>query len=234
MLRKMHWTWLSVVVAGGVASGCGLTSSSRPFPPDPLLLSKRPVEGKAEAPAPHQLAFNPPGPPTVPNKEATVRQEPAPAEPRPVPAVPVSRPKEPATNVPAVQPPHPAPPEAHPEPAMPVSRPEEPAVIDTVPQPDETRSVVYGHAEDYAWLQGVLHRNRDGSMELRYCDCATEDRWGGKVNLDSDSRLNAIPEGQTVYVEGWLLPETDETPLTTWNSYPTYHIRVLRVVPDGK
>jgi hypothetical protein len=297
MLRKMHWTWLSAVVAGTLGAGCGLTSSSRPFPPDPLLLSKRPVEGKAETPAPHQLAFNPPEPPTVPDQQATARQAITPAEPPPVTAAPVSRPKELPVQEPVPQPnpldpqtlpdekatPRQAPAPAAPPPvaALPVSRPKEPPVQDPVPQPNpldpqtvpdeqatsrqapapaaqptvtalpvsrpkepaanepspqpkETQSGVYGHAEDYSWLQGVLHRNPNGSMELRYCDHGTEDRWGGKFNLDPDSRFNAIQEGQVVYVEGWLLPETDETPLTTWNNYPTYHIRALRTVSEGK
>jgi hypothetical protein len=201
MLRKMRWTWLTALVAGGLGAGCGLTSS-RPFPPDPLLLSKRPVEGKVEATAPRQFAFNPPDPPAVPDPAATARQTPAPVEPRAVPAVPASRAKDPA--------------------ASPAS------------QPAQTPSGVYGHAEDYSWLKGVLIRHPNGSVDLRYCDIAAEDRWGGKVCLEPDSRLNAVRDGQVIYVEGSLVPETDETPLTTWNSYPTYHIRVLRTVPDGK
>jgi hypothetical protein len=66
---------------------------------------------------------------------------------------------------------------------------------------------------------------------LRYCDPSTEDRWGGKVGLEFDTRLSHLPDGQRVYVEGELIPETEETPRTTWNPNPQYRIRSIRLIP---
>jgi hypothetical protein len=67
---------------------------------------------------------------------------------------------------------------------------------------------------------------------LRFCDLGTEDRWGGKVCLEADSRLNSFHDGQRIHVEGEMLPETDDTPRTIWNQNPVYRIRSARSVGD--
>jgi hypothetical protein len=74
MLRNGFRAWLTAIVSGAFALGCGHGNSDRPFPPDPLLLSKHPATGKADAPAPEQTAFTAPAPPPAPSSVAIERK----------------------------------------------------------------------------------------------------------------------------------------------------------------
>jgi hypothetical protein len=67
MLRKGIRAWLAALVAGGFGVGCGHGNVNRPFPPDPLLLSKHPVTGKADGSPSDQVAFTAPAPPPPPS-----------------------------------------------------------------------------------------------------------------------------------------------------------------------
>lgn len=83
----------------------------------------------------------------------------------------------------------------------------------------------YGHAPGYSWLQGVLDRHYQGHYELRYCDAAIEERWGGKVCLQDDPRLKDFRDGDLVVVRGTM--ETDIPPLSEGWHYPHYHISAI-------
>src|SRR5712692_6678394 len=63
-------TWLSLMTASmGISCllGCGDKSAIHKQIRDPLLISKKPVEGLAERPAPTAVAFAEPSPPPVPD-----------------------------------------------------------------------------------------------------------------------------------------------------------------------
>jgi hypothetical protein len=61
----MRPAWLLIVCAGGLVVGCAHDRDSHNYPPDPLLLSHRPVAGKpsaASTPAPEFARHEPPAP----------------------------------------------------------------------------------------------------------------------------------------------------------------------------
>jgi hypothetical protein len=90
MRRKGERAWLAACMAGGMIAGCAHSNSDRIFPPDPLLLSKHPVVGKFDVPAPPQVVFTVPPPPAVP-ATALASAEQKPDVEHIVPASPVSR-----------------------------------------------------------------------------------------------------------------------------------------------
>ncbi|HEX5269103.1 MAG TPA: hypothetical protein VFW33_01385 [Gemmataceae bacterium] len=47
MRRSLRRAWLPVVAAGGLLAGCEHNQATH-YPPDPLLLSKRPVESRGD------------------------------------------------------------------------------------------------------------------------------------------------------------------------------------------
>jgi hypothetical protein len=81
----------------------------------------------------------------------------------------------------------------------------------------------FGHAPDHNWLQGLLEKHHAGHWELRYCDAAREDKWGGKVILADDSRLAGFKAGDLILVEGELLPE--QGPKSAWRHFLAYRIK---------
>lgn len=89
----------------------------------------------------------------------------------------------------------------------------------------------YGHAPDYSWLQGVLDRHYLGHYELRFCDPALEERWGGKVRLVDDPRLKDFRDGDLVVVRGTM--ETNIPPLSEGWHYPHYHISAILLLHRG-
>src|SRR5260370_27412995 len=66
MRRKILRSGLLATVSGSVALGCGMFGQRKNFPDDPLLLSKKPVLGRAQDARPVVLAsaepMAPPGP----------------------------------------------------------------------------------------------------------------------------------------------------------------------------
>jgi len=91
------------------------------------------------------------------------------------------------------------------------------------PQPD---TKTYGHDSNYRWLRGVLDVHYRGYIGLRYCDASVEDRWGGKVRLEPDERLDAFHDGDEIFIEGELISEADDA--QTKSSYPRYRITLVR------
>jgi hypothetical protein len=61
MLRTLWRAWLPVVGACGLLSGCEHVSTPR-YPPDPLLLSKKPVPSRPEPAAVALARHEPPAP----------------------------------------------------------------------------------------------------------------------------------------------------------------------------
>jgi hypothetical protein len=58
--------WLAGVVAFGLCPGCKTASPEPSYPSDPLLLSKRPVEGKPEQDRPRAQSHGEPQEPPLP------------------------------------------------------------------------------------------------------------------------------------------------------------------------
>ncbi len=76
-----------LVCLGIILPGCGLFSRRADYPDDPLLISKKPVEGKVEGTVPVMVAYAEPQPPSLPNTALDF------SPPRLVRAIPVSRQK---------------------------------------------------------------------------------------------------------------------------------------------
>ncbi|MCI0455981.1 MAG: hypothetical protein L0Z62_03250 [Gemmataceae bacterium] len=47
-MRPGAWRWLSVLVGALTLAGCKSSSGTHAYPSDPLFVSKKPLEGKAE------------------------------------------------------------------------------------------------------------------------------------------------------------------------------------------
>lgn len=80
------WRWLGALFATVCLTGCKATPSAPPYPPDPLFVSKKPVEGRsAHAPSVTIVAIDSISPPLPPN--AVVSRS-SPAARRPLPPTP--------------------------------------------------------------------------------------------------------------------------------------------------
>jgi hypothetical protein len=215
--------WLAAALGGGLVLGCRSADSSNLLPEDPLLLSKKPVEGKLETAAPAQVARKEPvAAPALLASEPV----PPPAPPKPLLATVVNKEPPPAAHALTAAP-------VVPVPAVPASRP----VNATPPATLAVRRQVagnYGHAADYTWLQGVLDRHYQGHLDLRYCDHTVDDPHGGKVCLEGDPRLAQFKDGDVVGVEGELIPEPDQAGRTPWHRYPHYRVRDVWLVQHAK
>jgi hypothetical protein len=190
--------------------GCSNKSAIHQQVRDPLLISKRPVEGPPQQPAPAAVAYAEPSPPPVP--EIAVVTAPVKLE-----AIGVSRtnsdgaPSKPGLNaIPAVR-------------------------TGSVAAPAETVSrrepgSIYGHAPDHSWLQGVIDKHYHGHLNLRYCDPSEEDEWGGKVILEDDPRLAQFKDGDVVRVEGEIVREAGQVKRGTWNHFAQYRLKDIRLI----
>ena len=72
----------------------------------------------------------------------------------------------------------------------------------------ENQRYVYGHATDYRWMTGVLHR-LDGEFshwEIRYLPAGQYDSRGGSLHLGTAASLKQFKDGDVVYIEGKLAP----------------------------
>ena len=185
----------AALLTAGLAAGCHSTTGSEktPYPKDPLLISKKPMEGSypsINGPAPPQLASAEPAQPQVPATalvSATAPPAGITSVPRPyngyvadrtaVPAQPMATIKAPVQAIPAVR-------------------------------STETYGGTFGHAPDHHWLQGVLDKHYQGHLSLRFCDPSVEDSWGGKVRLEDDPRLAQFQDGDVVRVEAQLSRRT--------------------------
>jgi hypothetical protein len=65
MGRNLWRLGLAVVLFGSVATGCHRQAvQTKPPPPDPLLISKKPIEGNPSAPREATVRIDPPLPPS--------------------------------------------------------------------------------------------------------------------------------------------------------------------------
>jgi hypothetical protein len=62
----MGRTWLLTALAVGLTAGCKGTTHPPAYPPDPYLLSRKPVEGRLPANEPAPLGVREPAPPAAP------------------------------------------------------------------------------------------------------------------------------------------------------------------------
>jgi hypothetical protein len=210
MRRPLFLTWLVLDLAGACLLGCG--SARRPYLDDPLLMTKRPVEGKIGAAEPVGLAF---AEPTAPALPATALASLPTKPPRPfledVPRSAVSgvaKRDMSDTEIDRASPPAVA--------ALPVARQQ---VLGT-----------YGYAPDYSWLQGVLDQGARGQSELRYTDSTTPDAHGGKVELVDDPRLTTFQTGDVLWLAGELVPERDPPTEAAGKPVPRYRIHAVRLI----
>jgi hypothetical protein len=224
---------VAAALAGTLLVGCQRGAVRPNYPPDPLFTSKKPVEAKAESTQP-ALAHNEPGVPGQPaTAVASAPREHVALKPR-TPPPGRTAPPEP---VPPPPPPDPVPDTQAPPPAGQKAATAAPAVQThdvaepaAPPPPVKPVAGTYCHAADYSWLQGTLDRHFHGHLDLRYCDPATEDEWGGKVCLEADPRLAEFHEGDVVFIEGEIVRENGQAQRGSWNHYPRYRIRNLELV----
>ncbi len=224
MSRHTLGQGVAVCLLAGLLGGCQAASQENSYPKDPLLLTKKPVDGKAAA---------------ATESVQTASAEPA-APPWPAPALASARRMAERSATRAGGPDPAAPPrENAPFQLIPGHSGGVPATTvaqnSATPAPGDTpgtrRAVVgtYGHAADYSWLQGVLDKHYHGHMDLRYCDYTVADKYGGKVLLDSDQRLSQFQEGDVIQVEGEIVTENDSSQ-KGWKHYPHYRIREVWLV----
>jgi hypothetical protein len=220
MERKLAQAWLAVAL--GVMVGCQSASDHHYYSDDPVLLSKKPVDGQPDpsgAP-PVLLAHAEPIEPAMPATAVASAPPVTPSTPiaisQPITAAAVSG----GTSLADAPSPFKAVPTAMPVTAGP---PAQTAVLRRV-------DGCYGCASDYAWLQGVLDKHYLGFMTLRYCDLATDDRWGGKVILDEDPRLAMFHDGDVVQVEGELVSAAGASADRPWERYPHYRLRAIWLI----
>ncbi len=163
-------------------AGCALTRKPPAHPEDPLLLAKKPAEGKvAQAVGSLQARSEPAAPPM----------------PRAVVAAPVLAP------IPAPQTER----SALPQPAsatVAATSSRGPVRASLVAR--RRAAGTYGHADDASWLQGELALGQGGIFQLRYQTAAGEGDEPGIVTLEEDPRLRAFRPGDIVFVEGERVP----------------------------
>jgi hypothetical protein len=208
MRQRVVDAWLAAVLLGA-SFGCEAGASRHRYPDDPLLVGKRPVDGKADASPAELVASIEPVPPSVPPTAYATGGKPPPG--RPAAAVAVIPPSGAGTA--AV----PAPEGAHPK------TPQVPATL------TGRRRVpgAYAHAADYRWLQGVLVRRTADDLTLRYAGPGEADRWGGRVRLEADDRLDSYADGDVLLVEGEL---TETTARGAGREPPCYRVRQVWLV----
>jgi hypothetical protein len=222
MNRRILNVSLVAVLASTLGLGCGTTGERKPYLQDPLLISKKPVEGRAQDARPVLLAQAEPIPPMNPG--VTLAAAPRPVELGNPPAAVATT--EPPSGVPAQT-------ISTYKGAVEVS----PAVRVKDGQPTSAVTSVqrhvpgiYGNAPDYGWLQGVVDKHYQGHWYLRFCDPSVEDTHGGKVCLVDDPRLAQLKDGDVVFVEGEIVQDKETVNRGPWHHYPRYQIRTLRSV----
>jgi hypothetical protein len=213
-MRRLAWFAAGACWFGLL--GCGEKAPINKHVRDPLLISKKPIEGKPDKPAPVAVAAVEPPAPTAP--ETAVATAPVKLESIGAGGV------EHAGGPPAAKPPLNA---------TPASRSGASAEVpaETVSRREPGR--IYDHAADHAWLQGVIDKHYHGHLNLRYCDPSEDDAWGGKVMLLDDPKLAHLKDGDVVRVEGEIIYEDGKAKRGTWNHFVQYRIRDVQLI-QGK
>jgi hypothetical protein len=222
MNRKVLNVSLVATLASGISLGCGTTGERKPYLQDPLLISKKPVEARAQDARAVLLAQAEPTPPMGPAVSLA-------AAPRPIEQA------NPPTAVATTEPPAGVPAQTISTYKGAVEVSPAVRVKDGQPAPAVTavqRRVpgIYGNAPDYGWLQGVVDKHYQGQWYLRFCDPSVEDKHGGKVCLLDDPRLAQLKDGDVVFVEGEIVEDKEAANRGPWHRYPRYQIHTMRPV----
>ncbi len=213
MRQRMLRNWLAAGAWGCLLLGCERAAIKHPYPPDPLLISKKPVEGKPDKAGPVLTAQAEPSAPAVPASAALGRG----LETTPQHHSNLESPEKNGPSRPTL-------------PAVPAVRSSISPEVPATPALRRRVPGAYGHAPDYSWLQGVLDKHYRGHLNLRYCEAHLEDTWGGKVCLEDDPRLAQVKEGDVVVVEGGIVRENGQPLRGTWTHFPRYRIRDIQLV----
>ncbi len=211
-----------LMVWAGLLAGCRSDGPRNPYPNDPLLIGKKAVEGTPSNAVPTLIARWEPIAPASPAQAVAVHRPsnegdsaPGRRPSREVVAQPAVTRKAPLVAIPAVR----------------TKQPEAEPYAAAVPHPTASN---YGRAADYSWLQGVLDKHSDGHFDLRYCDPAVADKWGGKVQLGSDPRLARFHDGDIVQVEGQLVSPASRGPQQSGSNVPCYRMHTIWLVQPKK
>src|SRR5262245_33008669 len=150
-MRARFWRDCLLAACGGLlALGCEKAAVKQDLPPDPVLVSKRPVQGKVPS---HAAAVavvrNEPVTPALPESALASAPPTLSSVARTTAAKPPSPPPGPQVEPPTEPPRQPAP-------AAPVAPPK--TQTQSAPIKRQLVAGTFGHASDYAWLQGVLDR----------------------------------------------------------------------------
>jgi hypothetical protein len=255
MRRRLWKSCLIAAVGCSLGFGCERAAVRSPYPPDPLLQNKTPVAAKAESARP-MIARSEPVVPSLPAGALASAPRQRPAEP-PTDLVRKQEEKRPAADappLPADKSPNsrvaggkasalganPTPPPTptvttavnakQPVPIVPALNTKPAPEVPATPVVRHKVDGTFGRAADHTWLQGVLDKHYRGHFDLRFCDAAAEDDWGGKVHLDEDERLQQFQDGDVIYVEGELVRENGQVMRGYLNHYPRYRIRQVELV----
>jgi len=188
--------WYHLILIVVVSAGCQSASAPPPFPPDPLILGKKPLDKATQTPRSVLLAVvADPRPPALPTAVAI-----DPDGPRTPGTLTSDAKRGTLIAVPAVR-----------------SKPAPPR-----------QEVVCGYAPDRTWLQGVLEKHYHGHFYLRYGRPDLDERWNGKVRLESDPRLAEFRDGDGVRVAGSLVPPLEVKAVEEQDDYPLYRLHEIR------
>jgi hypothetical protein len=97
--------------------------------------------------------------------------------------------------------------------------------------PDRPRSgATMDHAPDYSWIQGRLEYSAlsGGVWKVRYAPISADDEHGGSVILESAPDASRFQAGDTVYVEGRIIPSDQRRALHN----PAYQVQRMRIVEE--
>ena len=116
------------------------------------------------------------------------------------------------------------------KPELPADQPAE--IVETKPEPKFVPRTAadsvgeYGHAEDYSWVKGQLHRVHVPGVEwkIRYLPLDKADQWGGSMVLAPNIQLEDFEHLDFVYLEG---VQMEERP-SLYTNGPLYRITKIR------
>ena len=86
------------------------------------------------------------------------------------------------------------------------------------------------HAPDYSWIQGRLEYSAlsGGVWKVRYAPLSVDDQHGGSVILEATPDSSHFQAGDTVYIEGRIVPGDQRRSLQN----PVYHVQRMRIVEE--
>jgi len=220
-IRQIGWATL---LCTGLL-GCASASSKLGYPEDPLLIAKKPVEGKPGPAEDTLVAFGEPSPPPLPSEAFVL----APRHRKDAPLSPSDSAV--AENKKG---------NSHPNDMVEISPRKEPVanpasgnMVEAIPVSRRKAAEEFGHAADYSWLQGKLDLAVPTRPELQFSKLADKDNWDGRVILEADARLAQLRNGDVIRVEGELLPpaSTAASPqVDTPEQHPHYRIKAVWLV----